>query len=159
MIKEVEGNLLTYPNIQVIGHQTNCFGIMGGGIAKQIRNMYPEVYDEYYAKCHQSDHWELLGTTQICKTHDGKIVANLFGQYGIGGNVETNYDALRNALLLLKLQVKNEFTSGDSINIGLPYKIGCGLAGGDWDGAVYPIIRELFEDDDTIILYIVKYDV
>ena len=42
MIKEVNGNLLTYPGIQVIGHQTNCLSVMGAGIAKQIKARWPE---------------------------------------------------------------------------------------------------------------------
>lgn len=29
MIKEVDGNLLTYKGLQVIAHQTNCLGVMG----------------------------------------------------------------------------------------------------------------------------------
>ena len=40
MIKEVNGNLLTYPGISVIAHQTNCLGVMGGGIAKQIGDRF-----------------------------------------------------------------------------------------------------------------------
>ena len=40
--------------------------------------------------------------------------------------------------------------------IGIPYKLGCGLAGGDWDGVVYPMLQELFDKDSTITLYIYK---
>ena len=29
---------------------------------------------------------------------------------------------------------------------------------GDWDGVVYPMIKEEFGDDDDITLYIVKYN-
>ena len=41
---------------------------------------------------------------------------------------------------------------------GLPDHIGCGLAGGNWDGVVYPMIKDEFGDDEDIILYIVKYN-
>ena len=34
------------PNI-VICHQVNCQGVMGAGIAKQIRARWPEVYEDY----------------------------------------------------------------------------------------------------------------
>lgn len=34
--------------------------------------------------------------------------------------------------------------------------LGCGLAGGDWDGVVYPMLQELFANDSTITLYIYK---
>ena len=33
----VKGNLLESP-VQIIAHQVNCLGIMGGGIALQIKN-------------------------------------------------------------------------------------------------------------------------
>ena len=63
MIKEVEGNLLTYPGLQVIGHQTNCLGVMGAGIAKQIKAKNP--YDHYQIQSAQTiasfdsfDDWE-----------------------------------------------------------------------------------------------------
>ena len=60
--------------------------------------------------------------------------------------------ALKKALLDLKDFCKdNEITE-----IGIPYKLGCGLAGGDWDGVVYPMLQELFANDLTITLYIYK---
>ena len=37
-------------NLDVICHQVNCQGKMASGIAKQIRNTYPQVYDAYKAK-------------------------------------------------------------------------------------------------------------
>lgn len=48
-----------------------------------------------------------------------------------------------------------EATEG-SVVFGIPYKLGCGLAGGDWDGVVYPMLQELFANDSTITLYIYK---
>lgn len=40
--------------------------------------------------------------------------------------------------------------------VGIPYKLGCGLAGGDWDRVVYPMLQEFFANDSTITLYIYK---
>ena len=85
-------------------------------------------------------------------------MANLFGEYSFTESVapyenrHTDYDALKKALLNLKDFCKdNEITK-----IGIPYKLGCGLAGGDWDGVVYPMLQELFANDSTITLYIYK---
>ena len=36
----IEGNLLEAPE-RIIVHQTNCMGVMGSGIAKQIKAKYP----------------------------------------------------------------------------------------------------------------------
>ena len=46
-----------------ICHQVNCMGVMGAGIAKQIKAMYPEVYEEYKRVCneHRRNPAELLG--------------------------------------------------------------------------------------------------
>ena len=165
MIKEVNGNLLTYPGIQVIGHQTNCLSVMGAGIAKQIKARWPEVFREYCDYCKsQSDKHNLLGTIQVLKTDDGKYIANLFGEYSFfesiapyeeGGKPRhTDYDALWQCLRRLHIWMAlNDIKTG-----GLPDHIGCGLAGGNWDGVVYPMIKDEFGDDEDITLYIVKYN-
>ena len=165
MIKEVNGNLLTYPGIQVIGHQTNCLSVMGAGIAKQIKARWPEVFREYCDYCKsQSDKHNLLGTIQVLKTDDGKYIANLFGEYSFCESVapyeeggkprHTDYDALKECLHRLHTWMAlNDIKTG-----GLPDHIGCGLAGGNWDGVVYPMIKNEFRDDKDITLYIVKYN-
>ena len=166
MIKEVNGNLLTYPGLQVIGHQTNCLGVMGAGIAKQIKARNPELFKAYVRYCKRyPDAHNILGTVQMVPTDDGsQMVANIFGEYSFcesiapydeGGKPRhTDYDALKEALHRLRTWM----VLNDKTTVGLPYKLGCGLAGGDWDGVVYPMIKKEFEDDDDITLYIVKYN-
>ena len=46
MIKIVNGNIVSAKE-QIIAHQVNCRGVMGAGLALQIRNKYSEVYEEY----------------------------------------------------------------------------------------------------------------
>ena len=165
MIKEVNGNLLTYPGIQVIGHQTNCLSVMGAGIAKQIKTRWPEVFKKYCDYCKsQSDKHNLLGTIQVLKIDDDKYIANLFGEYSFcesiapyeeGGKPRhTDYDALKECLHRLHTWM----VLNDIKTVGVPDHIGCGLAGGNWDGVVYPMIKDEFGDDEDITLYIVKYN-
>lgn len=45
-IKIIDGDLFT-TNAQIICHQVNCQGKMGSGVAKQVREKYPHVYEEY----------------------------------------------------------------------------------------------------------------
>ena len=40
-------NILESFNIDILCHQVNCQGVMGAGLAKQIRSKYPEVYEQY----------------------------------------------------------------------------------------------------------------
>ena len=160
MIKIVNGDLLQ-SNLPLIAHQTNCLGVMGAGIAKAIKNKWSIVYTQYVDKCrHYNYSKDLLGKCQVCVTEDEpiKFVANLFGEYSFTESVapfenrHTDYDALKKALLNLKTLCENT----EITEIGIPYKLGCGLAGGDWDGVVYPMLQELFATDSTITLYIYK---
>ena len=125
----------------------NCAGVMGAGLAKQIKEKYPEVYREYKIYCSKHDIKEqMLGVTQYIKCHDGKIIANLFGQLGYGiYKPQTVYGALKNCLEILKQRV-GQYNE----TIAIPYNIGCGLAGGDWN-IVYSIIEEVFQDYDVTL--------
>lgn len=160
MIEIVNGDLLQ-SNLPLIAHQTNCLGVMGAGIAKSIKNKWNDVYTQYANFCKNFNYSTgLLGKCQVCVTGETptKIVANLFGEYSFTESVapyenrHTNYDALKAALLDLKEFCEDE----DITEIGIPYKLGCGLAGGDWDSVVYPMLQELFSNDSTITLYIYK---
>lgn len=157
MIKIVKGDLLE-SDMDIICHQVNCLGIMGGGLALQIRDKYPEVYDAYKHRCDSISQTKtpelleekLLGTNLYVPTANCMyIVANLFGQLDIGCDKRrTDYVAIHRCFHALN----NDFKSK---KIGIPYGIGCGLGGGDWD-KVYGIITKVFQDSTNEIT-IFKY--
>ena len=133
--------------INIIGHQVNCQGVMGKGIASIIRSDYPKAYDEYisFSKDNKDN---LLGRTQVVGC-GGKCICNLYAQEYYGNDksvVYTSYEALRKSLTTLK-----EYAKSKGLVVGLPYGIGCGLANGDWN-VVYNIIKEVF-GDYYVILY------
>ena len=35
----------------MICHQVNCMGVMGSGVAKQVKERYPKVFEEYVNWC------------------------------------------------------------------------------------------------------------
>lgn len=37
----------------LIIHQVNCKGVMGGGIALEIRKRFPQVYNRYKEECNK----------------------------------------------------------------------------------------------------------
>lgn len=159
MIKIVNGDLLK-SDLPIIAHQTNCLGVMGAGIAKSIKNKWNNVFIQYKNLCtNVINKHNLLGKIQLCATNDTpiKYIVNLFGEYSFTESVapyenrHTDYDALRNALTVLK--EKLVFLGFDKV--GIPYKLGCGLAGGNWEDVVYPMLQEIF-NDNTITLYIYK---
>jgi O-acetyl-ADP-ribose deacetylase (regulator of RNase III) len=110
----------------ILVHQVNCQGVMGAGIALSIRSRWPIVYDEYRRFCNSMTPNTLLGRIQLVQVADGLMVYNLFGQLNYGRGLETNYKMVECALADLANQ-------RSKMPVYFPYKIGCGLAGGDWD--------------------------
>lgn len=142
----IEGNILDVAD-GVICHQVNCMGKMGAGLASQIKSEYPEVYERYKSLCYSyddRDRFNLLGQIQVVPVDQNKWVVNLFGQYDTGGERATDYCALATSLGNLQEWVSKTgeviwHKKTSPIPVYLPFKIGCGLGGGDW-GIVKSII-------------------
>ena len=142
MIHETIGDLLIQP-VDIIAHQTNCVGVMGAGIARQIKDkLLPiEEYQKYINAC-KTYGSNLLGTTQLLFLPSGKIIANCFGEnIPTGSGLDTDYNALMHSLA----RVRN-YARKYHLSVGLPGLMGCGLAGGDWN-IVRDIIYKLFDKD------------
>ena len=138
MLQYKNGDILEAEE-KIICHQTNCLGIMGAGLALQIARKYPEVDKKYRDFCIEYGEWNFLGQTQLVNTHDDKIIANCFGQQRPGFGKQTDYKALKTCLKAVE-----EFANQNNFSVAIPYKIGCGLAGGDWN-TVEKIIKGIFE--------------
>jgi O-acetyl-ADP-ribose deacetylase (regulator of RNase III) len=156
MINWVNGDILDAEEF-IVCHQVNCFGVMGAGLAKQIKNRYIKAFNEYQKLCKEKNYdYSLLGTAQIVpcygiKVGDFKIIANIFGQYRYGtGVIQTNYEALE-----VGFRQVRDYADNHGFSIAIPYGIGCGLAGGDWD-KVYWIIKTTFDNRDVTIYKISK---
>ena len=131
----------------LVAHQVNCKGVMGAGLARQIRAQFPDVYEAYRRACNNVDRSsDLLGKIQIKQG-----IVNLFAQDGYGTDRRyTDYKALATCLNKLALYM----TEHQMKTLALPYGMGCGLAGGDWK-IVHEIIRDIFTPSD-ITVYICK---
>ena len=138
----IEGNLLN-ADTQYICHQVNCQGKMNSGIAKSIREKWPNVYDKYieafnYAKgltlINISDY--LLGSIDIVEVEKDKNVINMFAQeyYGYDGRRYTSYDAFWSCLGEIKTNIPKGST------IAFPDHIGCCRGGANWE-----VIRTMIE--------------
>ncbi len=129
----VKGNILDVHK-GIIAHQCNCQLVMGAGLAKQIRIKYPRVYTEYCEIMGKLTITQRLGKSQVVEVISKTLyVANLFSQYHYlpRGVCHTNYDALSMALIGLKKWHK-QFCPID-FPVFFPYKMGAGLAGGNWN--------------------------
>ncbi len=151
MVKEVQGDLLKQP-IDIIAHQTNCIGVMGAGIALQIKKqlLTSDEYNKYVKACKEQGS-ELMGKTQLLEAPDGRIIANCFGEnIPTGKEKDTDYDALMHSIA----KVRN-YAKMSGLSVGVPGLMGCGLAGGDWR-IVRDMLYKLFggkDQPELIICY------
>ena len=131
MLKELNENIRE-THCTLIAHGVNAQGVMGSGVAKVLSDKCPEVKTSYinYCKLYSRPNM-LLGKVQIAHLNDGKTkVANCFTQqnYGKDGQVYLNYEALQECIeSLYDYAIEN---GHKEIAIS---RIGCGLAGGDWE--------------------------
>lgn len=146
MIKIKQENILNC-NENIIIHQVNEQGIMGGGVARQLANQYLGLEREYseFCKLH-SNNYNLLKGKVFKIMLKGKFIMNMFSQKP---NFDTDYEMMKIAFKEIK-----EYAKSFNLTICMPYGIGCGIANGDWN-KVYKIIEEVFSDYD-VTLYKLK---
>jgi len=140
-IRIIRGNIFDTTD-RVIAHGVNCKGVMGAGIAKQVRDIYPEACQAY--KAHIASF--KLGMIQPipCKN---RIVVNMATQldYGRDDKTYATTTAIRECLVKLKKWAKSNNIDG----ISMPM-IGCGLGGLSWDD-VGAIIDDVFGESPVKI--------
>ena len=149
-MKIIKGDLVELTlngKFDLIIHGCNCFCSMGAGIAKTIKDIFPEAYEADLQT--EKGLKEKLGTISHATLSRNALritVVNGYTQYTAGGRgVLVNYDALRSVMK----NIKNEFSGN---RIGYPM-IGAGLAGGDWKVISEIIKDELKGEDHTLVEY------
>jgi O-acetyl-ADP-ribose deacetylase (regulator of RNase III) len=150
----VTGDLLQ-ADVQYICHQVNCQGRMASGIAKQIREKWPDVYTSYmdwYNYHHErGGERNLHGEAQFITVADNKTVINMFAQlfYGYDGKRYTSYDAFWSCLGNITQTVPKGST------IGFPWRIGCGLGGANWE-VIVTMIEQVLGTDYEVYIYMLE---
>lgn len=147
MLKHVKGNLLDLAEageFDIVVQGCNCFNAMGGGIAREIRERYPEVA-QVDMETVRGD-YNKLGNWTECDTGDKNsftmfTIINAYTQY----NMSTGDDVFEYSAFALILQ-KLERAYGNK-RIGLPY-IGMGLAGGKKE-VIIPMIEYFAKNVST----------
>lgn len=119
----------------LIIHQINP-QVMGAGLALLIKKRYPQVYIDFLE--HKIKGRLNLGYVLITKVDSRLQVASYVGQltYGRSG-VHTSISAIQDALYTIEHYVYKQQID----NVYIPWKMGCGLAGGNW-GEIAIIIAE-----------------
>ena len=143
-MKIVKGDLIKAAKegkFDVIVHGCNCFCTMGAGIAQQIKMHFPEAY-KVDMRTNNGQKRKLGGISWT--EHTEPTVVNAYTQFHYGfKQVNADYKAIRSCMDLVKYYF-------GGFRIGMP-KIGCGLAGGDWN-IVSKIIEEELKGEDVTIM-------
>lgn len=147
-----KGNLLE-SDVPAIIHQCNCFHTMGGGIALQLATKYPAVYKADLTTAYGDK--DKMGTFSVAEINGPKlkVVLNLYAQYDFGPGKQTEYMSLYIGLVRCMTYLKGR----DIHRVGLPYIIGCGLAGGDED-TVMTILRKVQEEYPEVSIELYKLE-
>lgn len=141
-IKYVKGNVFD-SQAKVIFHGANCFSTMNSGLAKEMRERYPEAYRADLQTL-KGDLGKLGTTSYTHALKDDRILVNLYTQYRYGSDkchldyyaLDSSLRALKNHLDTWKILDKDIVASG---------RIGAGRAGGNWK-LIEEIIENVFSD-------------
>jgi O-acetyl-ADP-ribose deacetylase (regulator of RNase III) len=161
MIEVITGDILSLRE-GILVHGCNCQGVMGGGIAKLIRDNWPGVYSAYKSK-HFKSGLQLGDVQPVCNLQRNSfnsqnpkaiwhalnnaddlppelIVVNAMTQFDYGrvkDAVYVDYDAVFAAFARINMLARD---SGLAVNFPL---IGCGLANGKWEWVSNAIERAM----------------
>lgn len=150
-MKIIPGDLLQLAldgEFDVIIHGCNCQCAMGKGIAKSIKETFPEAY-EADRRTAKGDRGKLGMISFATVQRNGReiTVVNGYTQYHWRGpEGRADYEAIRGVMRAVK-------TGFPGLRIGYP-KIGAGLAGGDWKIISEIIEEELAGEDHTLVEYV-----
>lgn len=145
-MKEIEGDLIelmSYDIFDVVVHGCNCFNTMNSGIAKQMREYYPQSYAADLRTV--KGDVKKLGTISTAN-HYSQVIVNAYTQYAYGRTgIYVDYFAIADCFREIKKRYSGK-------RIGIPL-IGCGLAGGDWDIVSNTINDIMIGEDVTLVRF------
>lgn len=157
-MKSIDGDLLQLAKngyFDIIVHGCNCFHTMGAGIARQVKNIFPEAYLVDVSETMKGDK-KKLGTISYVnlKNTFGNplVIVNGYTQYSIYKNekrIAVDYGAIRSVFEIIR---EHFLIDNPKLKIGFP-RIGAGLAGGDWNRISKIIDKELKGYDYTLVNY------
>jgi len=149
MVKIIEGNLFE-TKANIICHQTNCQGVMKSGVALEVKQRYPNVFNSY--RKDYEDGLLKLGYVNFASTGKSseQIIANMCGQdvYGYDNGIYTDYNKLQDCFDTVVNYIRISYDVKPII--AFPYLMSCHRGGGDWN-IVSKMIEDTFKDFDVEI--------
>ena len=154
MVKIIEGNLFE-TKANIICHQTNCQGVMKSGVALEVKQRYPNVFNSY--RKDYEDGLLKLGYVNFASTGKSseQIIANMCGQdvYGYDNGIYTDYDKLQDCFDTVVNYIRISYDAKPTI--AFPYLMSCHRGGGDWS-IVSKMIEDTFKDFNVEIWRLIQ---
>lgn len=146
MIEYIKGDLFD-TDCKYIVHGCNAHGVMGSGVAKIIREKYPQAFTEYVRFLEPFMTPEgALGNLCVSYQPDGKAIINAITQLGYGKNGKyVSYDAVWDCFSTVRFFMEE----CNLTEFAMP-KIGAGLGGGRWS-IIEAIILEVFKGSEITV--------
>lgn len=150
MIKHVKGDAVKLNrdmSTSVLVHVCNDAGVMGSGIALQIKNEHPSAYKVY--KQAEEQYGLIGGTSSYCTQSRifNMVAQRSFGPVGTGRFL--HYGWLAQCLADIGDFLIESVAFGKETTIIIPVKMGAFRAGGDWD-IVKEMCEHFFQDFNII---------
>lgn len=148
MIQTVHGNIFDFVGRNdAIVHGCNAQGVMGSGIALEVKTRYPGAFNAYVRK-HQEDGLLLGDAIPYYDPKDKFWIINAVTQdyYGRDGKRYVSYDAVAVAFKRIR-------AASDKFDRLFFPLIGAGLGGGDWN-VIQAIIESEFKGSDTELILV-----
>lgn len=135
----------------VIVNPVNCVGVMGKGLAKAIKSIYPWAFADYSDKCKLN----ALKPGKIIVSKHESILIQLERPYPIVIHAATkNHWRNHSKIEWVEsiLGELNKFMIDSNLKtIAIP-KLGCGLGGLSWDSHVENLFKEVFKQTDYDVI-------
>lgn len=155
MLRIVRGDLLE-SDCKYITHQTNCISEGGAaGLARHLFDKFP--YADTYKDRTEEDK---PGTIVVRGNGDDqRYVINLMGQYYPGSySPNTDNDNANKRKTYFFKALLEIAKIEDLESVAFPYRIGCGIAAGDWDWYLDTLLKFSDYVGDSAEVFIYKFD-
>lgn len=155
MLKIVRGDLLE-SEAKYIVHQTNCVSEGGAaGLARHLFNKFP--YADTYKNRIEEDK---PGTIVVRGNGDDqRYVINLMGQYYPGSFLPNTDNDNANKRKTYFFKALLEIAKIEDLeSVAFPYRVGCGIAAGDWDWYLDTLLKFSDYVGDSVKVFIYKVD-
>lgn len=145
MVEIIEKDLFQ-AQIDIVVHSANCQNTMSSGVAKLVKERFPEAYAADLETTKGDK--DKLGKFSAAKVNNPefpqiKYVINCYTQFTFGTDKrQTNYEAFYNSLEAVRNNLIDK--KRQDLVIGMPYKIASDRGGASW-AVIEAMIRDIFE--------------